>query len=68
MLFVGIVMILWKGGFATSTQPLVIAILGRGLLATAALMGAAMIGLLIAGPLARIKLSKDEIEIEGDAS
>lgn len=68
ILFVGLVLVLWRGGWAAVTQPLVIDFLGKGLLAMAGLMGAAMLGLLLAGPLARLKIGNStcDVEIEGD--
>ena len=53
--------------YAATTQPQVIDIFGRGPLAMGAPMGAAMVGLLLAGPLGRVKIQKGdrEVDLEG---
>lgn len=67
-LFAWIIFIAWRGGWSPAVEAARVELLARAALAMAGLMGASMIGLLLAGPLARIKatIAGNEIDVEGD--
>ena len=67
--FAAIILIIWKGGWSPAVEALRINSLATAALCMAGLMAAAMVGILIAGPLGRAKgqIGPVSFEAEGDA-
>lgn len=67
-LFIMIILITWLAKWSPEVEKARLDILGTGAVAMAILMGFAMIGILVAGPLARIKakIGDNLIDVEGD--
>ena len=65
-----IIGIIWKGHWSEAVELLRVNTLAQIALGMVGLMGASMVGLLIAGPLAKLsaKFGNNEVSAEGDAS
>ena len=68
VLFTALILIVWKGGWSEAVEAARLDMLATSAIAMAMLMGASMVGLLIAGPLARLsgKFGDNELTVEGD--
>ena len=69
LLFVGIICIIWLGEWTAAVEGLRVDVLAKGAIGMAALMGASMVGILIAGPLSKVsaKFGQAEVSAEGDS-
>lgn len=68
LLFICIICIIWLGDWSAAVEAHRVSVLAQGAIAMAALMGASMVGILIAGPLSKVtaKLGGAEVSAEGD--
>lgn len=68
LLLVGLILVVWLGKWSEAVEVLRINMLATTAIGVTTLMGASMVGLLIAGPLAKLsaKFGDNEVSAEGD--